>query len=131
MAPSEKTNILWIESSEGMVRIIRYKSLVIKNRKINQVTYIPSFYWDRKSKLLEHYKKEQKSNKNMRYQIWLRHRYKELWTKFKDERYFRKIPVLAFGDLPPIEDSDYSPIKERIVQTVKRPRSESPNIGNK
>ena len=94
------------------------------------MTFIPSFLWDRKTKLLENCKQQQQKDQNLRYQIRLGRKDIELWTKYQGEKYFRKTPILAFGDLPEIEDDTFSPIKERSVQSIKRPRSQSPSVRN-
>ena len=56
-----------------------------------------------------------------------------MWTKHVGEMYFQKTPLYAFGQLPPIENEIFSPVKTRKVQntTSKRGRSESPILPSK
>ena len=94
------------------------------------MTYIPSILWDRKTQLLENCTNEQKIDTNLRYQKRLGESDFELWTKHIGEQYFHKTPILAFGQLPAVEDEEYYPIKDRLQQNMKRTRSESPITRN-
>ena len=65
LAPSDKAHILWIECDENFIRSIRYKAGLVRNKKINLITFIPSILWRRKQKLIENCKEAQKQDINL------------------------------------------------------------------
>ena len=83
------------------------KAGLVRNKKINLITFIPSILWRRKQKLIENCKEAQKQDINLRYQVRLGSKDIELWTKHVGENYFQKTPLFAFGDLPDIEKRNF------------------------
>ena len=78
-------------------------------------------------------KKEHSINNKFRYQIRLGKNYLELWTKEVSEHHFRFCNIKGYGDIPDIEEDEYSPIKGRKEEGIsnKRGRSESPEVRKK
>ena len=122
--------ILWVDLNQEQIKMLRTQAYRVKNKTIILITYIPSIFWVKKCRIIEHCKREQSKNPHFRYQIRLGKSDIELWTKNVQDFFIQKTPLNAFGDVT--MDIQTSTIQQRYTQgTNKRMRSSSPPNTNK
>ena len=99
MSRNGYASIMWLELTEADVKMIFQRAAKVRgNKKFQLLTYFPPHLYDKKRNLDRLLKLQRNIEPTLRTQIRLGDHDLELFTKHKDEKYWRQTLLTAYGD---------------------------------